>query len=110
MAELQGLQSRYPDFERRGVRVVAVAVDPVETNAEVVKNLELDYRVLADPQLRAIDAYGLRHPGGGDGHDIARPASFLIDEAGIVRWRNLTSNYRMRPRAEEILAQIQDER
>lgn len=109
MAELQGLQSRIADFERHRVRILAVAVDPVEQNAEVVKNLELGYRVLADPKLEAIDAYGLRHIGGGnDGHDIARPASFLIDEQGIVRWRNLTANYRMRPRPDEILAQIQD--
>ena len=108
MAELQGLQSRYQDFEKRGVHLLAITVDPVQRNAEVVKNLELSYRVLADPQLRVIDAYGLRHVGGGAGHDIARPATFLVDEQGIVRWRNLTANYRMRPRPEEILAQLQD--
>lgn len=39
----------------------------------------------------------------GKGHDIARPAEFLIDRDGIVRWRNLTENLRIRARPEQML-------
>ncbi len=107
MSELQGLQLSYDEFRRRGVRIVAIVVDPVERNAEVVANLGLSYPILADPELKAIDAYGVRHshaPGGVG--DIARPASFLLDEQGVVRWRDLTQNYRIRPRPQTILAQV----
>jgi peroxiredoxin len=109
MAELQGLQSRHDEFEKRGVTVVAISADPVEANAEVVRNLGLQFRVLSDPRLVAIDAYGLRDPGAGmDGRDIARPATFLLEENGVVLWRSLTDNYRIRPRPDDILVQIPD--
>ena len=51
----------------------------------------------------------LLHPRGGeDGHDIARPAEFLVDAAGIIRWVNLTENIRVRARPEAVLKAIDD--
>ena len=97
MAELQGLQSRVGEFRGRGADIIAISVDPVEQNADVATKLGLSYRVLSDPELHAIDAFGVRHAAAGiDGHDIARPATFVIDEQGIIRWRNLTADYRIR--------------
>ena len=106
MFELQGLQLQKSEFTRRNTEVVAIAVDSVAENAEVAENLALNYRVLSDPQLQAIDAYGLRHDDPGQEKPIAHPASFLIDRDGIIRWRDVTSNYRLRPRPEIILAAI----
>ena len=80
-------------------------VDPVEQNAEVVKQLGLSYRILADVDRRVIAAYDLHHPAGPSG-DIARSATFVIDKDGVVRWRDLTQNYRIRPRPEEVVAQV----
>ncbi len=49
--------------------------------------------MLADPDLEAIDAYGVRHPSGGmGGHDIARPATLLIDRQERIVWRELTGS------------------
>jgi peroxiredoxin len=39
-----------------------------------------------------------------DGADISRPAEFLIDPAGRVRWVNLTEDFVVRARPEEALA------
>lgn len=50
-----------------------------------------------------IRAYDLLHPGGGPEGDIARPAEFLIDPSGIVRWRDLTEDYWVRARPETVL-------
>ena len=72
----------------------------------MVRDIGLDYRVLADPGLETIDAYDLRHAGGHEGSDIARPATFLLDRDGRVRWRNLAANFRNRPSPEDILTQI----
>lgn len=48
--------------------------------------------------------YDLVHQGAGaDGEDIARPAEFLVDSSGTVRWLNLTGNYWVRARPEQIL-------
>ena len=60
---------------------------------------------LSDPKAEVIRRYELLHPGGGpDGTDISRPAEFLIDRSGTVRWENFTEDIRVRPRADELLA------
>ena len=43
---------------------------------------------------------------GKGGKDIARPAEFLVDAAGTIRWVNLTDDIRVRARPESVLAAI----
>jgi peroxiredoxin len=88
------------------VRIAGVVVDPVATNAEVVRTAGLSFPILSDPDLQAVTAYGLRHAGGHDGQDIALSASVLLDRDGIVRWVHVTPNLRVRPTADEVLAAI----
>ena len=62
------------------------------------------FTFLSDPNVDAIRRYDLVHAGAGEnGHDIARPAEFLVDTSGTVRWVNLTENYWIRARPEDIL-------
>jgi peroxiredoxin len=83
-----------------------VVVDPPDVNATVARDLGLTYPILADPTRIMIDAYRLRHPGGHDGHDIARSASVLIDAGGTVRWSVVTDNFRLRPAPATVLAAV----
>jgi peroxiredoxin len=72
-----------------------------------VRQAGLDYPLLSDPAFRAIDAYGLRHTGGGpEGQDIAHSASVLVDGAGVVRWTFVTQNVRVRPTPGDVLAAV----
>ncbi len=51
-----------------------------------------------------IRKYDLLHKGGGEqGRDISRPAEFLVDRTGTVRWRNLTEDLRIRATPEQML-------
>jgi peroxiredoxin len=62
------------------------------------------YTFLSDADAAATRRYGLLHKGAGaDGKDIARPAEILIDPNGTVRWINLTEDFRVRARPEEVL-------
>jgi len=110
MAELQGLQLNEGEFARRNTDIIAVSVDPVATNAEAVRDLGAAFHILSDPEMKVIDTYGLRHREGHEGEDVARPASFLIDDDGVVIWRNLAESIRVRPRPEDILAVIDGQR
>lgn len=83
-----------------------MVVDPVATNAELARAAGLEFPILSDPELRMIDAYGLRHVAAHDGEDIALSASVLIDADGVVRWTTVTRNVRVRPAPEEVLAAI----
>jgi peroxiredoxin len=52
-----------------------------------------------------IRRYNLLHVGGSpEGDDISRPAEFLVDSHGVVRWVNLTEDVRVRARADHMLA------
>jgi peroxiredoxin len=107
VTELQGLQLNIEALRKRGCAVAGVVTDSPETNADLARQAELDYPILSDPALHAIDAYGLRHAGAGpDGHDIAHSASVLVDAAGIVRWTFVTRNLRVRPTPADVLAAI----
>jgi peroxiredoxin len=81
-------------------------VDPIETNARLARQAQIEYPLLSDPDMRLIDAYGLRHREGHDGEDIALSASILIDGGGIVRWTSVSRNVRLRPTPGEVLAAI----
>jgi peroxiredoxin len=86
--------------------VAGVVVDSVATNAELTRAAGLEFPILSDPDLRMIDAYGLRHVAAHDGQDIALSATVLIDTEGVVRWTSVTRNVRVRPNPDEVLAAI----
>ncbi len=62
------------------------------------------YTFLSDPKAEVIHRYDVLHPGAGiGGADIARPAEFLLDPSGTVRWLHLTESYKVRVMGEEVL-------
>jgi peroxiredoxin len=92
-------------FQAEGVRPVAISVDPPATSADLAKKARYTFTILSDPNLDVIRRYDLLHHGGGpEGHDISRPAEFLVDSSGTVRWENFTEDIRVRARADDMLA------
>ena len=59
------------------------------------------------PTLRRSGSTECCIPRAGEGgKDIARPAEFLVDAGGTIRWVNLTDDIRVRARPESVLAAI----
>lgn len=88
------------------MRPVAISVDAPAVSADLAKKAGYTFPILSDPDGAVIRRYGLTHEGAGiDGQDVARPAEFLLDRGGTVRWRNLTDDYRVRARVEQMLEQ-----
>lgn len=84
---------------------MAISVDPPEVSRDLSKKAGYTFSILSDPNAEVIRRYDLLHVGGGpDGHDIARPAEFLVDSSRVVRWVNFTEDVRVRARADEMLA------
>jgi peroxiredoxin len=101
---LRSFQRRLSDFDARGIRVAAISVDPKETSKRHCQKMGFTFPLLSDPQAGVIQRYDLLHAGGGPGgKDIARPAEFLIDSEGTIRWVNLTGNAAVRARPEQVL-------
>lgn len=78
------------------MRVVAISVDSPQESLELARKRGYTYPILSDEKMDVIRKYDLVHAGGGGGADIARPAEFLLDGDGVVRWVNLTDNYKTR--------------
>lgn len=84
---------------------MAISVDPPSVSADLCKKAGYTFTFLSDPSAEVIGRYDLLHKGAGpEGHDIARPAEFLLDSSGTVRWTNFTEDIRIRARADEMLA------
>jgi peroxiredoxin len=90
---LRSFERRLPEFAARGVQVAAITVDSPEESKKLAAIEGYTFPILSDPQAAIIRAYGVYHKGGGEGgRDIARPAEFLLDRTGTIRWENLTEN------------------
>ena len=91
------------------MRPVAISVDAPEQSRDLAKKAGYTFPILSDPDATVIRRYHILHAGGGpDGHDIARPAEFLVDSSKIVRWSNFTEDIRVRARADEMLAAVRE--
>jgi len=94
-------------FHQRGIEVVAISVDSPGESQRLCQSRGYTFPFLSDPKAETIRQYGVLHPKGGeDGKDIARPAEFLVDATGAIRWVNLTDDFRVRARAEAVLTEI----
>lgn len=86
------------------MRVAAISVDPPEVTREHARKQGYTFTFLSDPAAEVIRRYDLLHEGAGPkGQDVARPAEFLVDRTGTVRWVNLTESYTVRARAKQVL-------
>ncbi len=93
-----------PALEANGIRPVAISVDSPKESRDLREQSGYTFTFLSDPNAEVIRRYDLVHAGAGEhGRDISRPAEFLVDPSGVVRWVNMTENYWVRARPEQIL-------
>jgi peroxiredoxin len=101
---LRSIEQNLEQFNKACIRPVAISVDAPEISRDLTRKAGYTFTVLSDSGAEVIRRYDLVHAGAGEnGADIARPAEFLLDPSGTVRWVNLTSNYWVRARPDAIL-------
>ena len=102
---MRSIEKNLNKFNEAGIRVVAISVDTPQINRDyMLQKAGYTFTFLSDPKLEAIRSYDLVHAGQGEkGADVSRPAEFLVDSSGTVRWRMLTENLFVRARPERVL-------
>jgi peroxiredoxin len=101
---LRGIERSLDQFNQYGIRPVGISIDSPEESRKLAQSQGYTFPILSDRNTEAIRRYDLVHAKAGiNGEDIARPAEFLIDKSGQVRWINLTENYWIRARPEQVL-------
>jgi peroxiredoxin len=99
-SEFRGIQQHLADFAAIGVRPVVISVDAPAVSRALSREAGYTFTFLSDPSLTVIRRYDVANG------EAARPAEFLLDSVGIVRWRNLTTSMFVRARPEQMLDAI----
>jgi peroxiredoxin len=87
--ELRELRDHVATFQNESVQLIAVSCDNVPSQRVFADQEGLDYPLLADfwPHGAVAQAYGVFD----DKVGFPRRATFIIDKAGIVRWKVLNA-------------------
>jgi len=85
-----GLVSKLkPEFEKRGVKVIGLSVDPTDSHKGWAKDIEetqgaaLNFPLIADHDRKVSDLYGMIHPNASD--TLTVRSVFVIDPSKKVR-------------------------
>jgi alkyl hydroperoxide reductase subunit AhpC len=77
------------EFAKRGVKVIAISVDPVSAHNNWIKdinetqNTKVDYPILGDQDHKVSELYDMLHPGEGDSSPVR--SVFIIDPKKKIR-------------------------
>lgn len=85
-----GAMSRIKNkFDERNAKILAISVDPIDSHHGWIKdinetqNTEVDYPIIADPDKKVANLYGMLHPNADDTYTVR--SVFIIDPNKKVR-------------------------
>ena len=96
----------YAGFRDKGVQVIGVSRDSIESHRKFAEKYALPFVLLSDPDLQVIQAYGVwgeKKLYGKVSFGVTR-TTFLIDENGIIR--KVMRKVKPDTNAQEILAEL----
>lgn len=89
------------------MEIYAISTDSPEDSRRLRGRLGAGYTFLSDQEGKVLDLFRIRHrQPNPKRHDIAMPTMILVDRAGRVRWTHQAADYRVRPRPEEVLQNL----
>jgi peroxiredoxin len=106
------LKALLTEEQEKTTQIIALAVDSPEDLQRMVDRISQDdsmvphFPFVTDPGHAVIDRYGLFNDGDPRGRQITHPATFIIDREGVVRWRFIEVDYRLRPSNEDVLGAL----
>jgi len=78
--EACGFRDRMGDLQKDNVEVIGVSFDAADSHQKFIAQYHLNFRLLADPAGKIVDAYGVQMAG----KKMARRVSFLIGRNGKI--------------------------
>jgi AhpC/TSA family/Disulphide bond corrector protein DsbC len=96
-----------PRFEKQGVKLAAISYDSEEILQFFADRHKIEYPMLADPESKIIQAYGVLNPEAtGMQKGFARPGYFFIDSNGFIQEKFFEAKYRERLTGNSIIARL----
>lgn len=103
------LRALLPDDLQDETEIVTVSVDDRDGMQLMIDRVAADdgmapdFIMLSDPDHTVIDRYGLFNENAPPNRPLPHPATYVIDKEGVVRYRFVEVDYRVRPTNEDIL-------
>ena len=103
------LRALLPDDLQGETEIVTVSVDDQEGMQLMIDRVAAedgmapDFIMLSDPDHAVIDRYGLFNENAPPNRPLPHPATYVIDKEGVVRYRFVEVDYRVRPTNEDLL-------
>jgi len=105
------------DEVRAETEVWAISVDGQEMQQAMIDRILMEkggeppfYRMLTDVDHAVIDRYGLYNPEESKGRPVPHPTVMVVDREGVIRWKFIEINYRIRPMNEDVVAGLMEAR
>lgn len=108
-AQLKGLKDVQASLAQRGYGLAALSYDPPQVLAGFAAKTGIGYTLLSDEKSAMIDAFGLRDPAyaaGSYAYGVPKASILLVDAKGVVRWKSVASDYKVRPDNATILKAV----
>lgn len=114
MAQIGEVAAQYRELSARGVKVRLISPQPEAQTQTLAGRFGVAFEFLVDTQLAAARRLNIHAEGGlpagleaqGYDTDTVMPTVVIVDADGIVRYCDLTDNYRVRPEPAEFLAEL----
>ena len=94
------LETDRSQFEQKNAQILAVAVQDQAGTQQAATETGVAYPILADPDHRMTEAYGVFNT---LGDNVATPAIFIIDSSGQIAWSYIGQGVSDRPSNQTIL-------
>lgn len=83
--------------------MLAISVDDLSNAGRVVREIGIPFPVLYDPSTATPEAYKVYNL---RGDRLAAPATFILDQDGVIRWKRVSTEIAHRPSVDLILRQL----
>ncbi len=108
--QLSGMRQMLDAEMKKDTELLVVSVDDSTGTQKTVARISADgvapdFGFLTDPDHAVIARYGILNPSGGS-RGIPHPATYVIDRDGVVRWRDIETDYKIRPANEAIVTAV----
>jgi peroxiredoxin len=100
------LRRHSDEFEKRGVRLLGVVVQKQLRLKAYLASNPMPFPLLADEHREVAKSWGVYVSFNYESFRIARPATFLIDPEGIIRYVHVGKNQFDRPSPRAVLAAV----
>jgi peroxiredoxin len=100
--QLGDLDKRLADFAAANATVIAISTDSVDDATALHDRLGLHFDLYSDPDEAAATKWGVADFSVG----VAKPATFVVEPGGAIRFRHVGKTELDRPKIDEILAAL----